>query len=256
MNHLSIKINNGRTVRLNAPSSWNELNSTHLLTWSRICLQTVPLQTAKYLAVAGIYQIPTEILESLKEPHLLQISHTLAFLFNKNRLSKWLIKSFKYQTKRYYGPDDHLANLSIFEYRCTELCYQSYLKNQDRKSLILLTATLYRPKRKGTIYDDIREDLSDYEVNRRVKRFKKLHPEILHAILINYEGCRNLLMHQYAEVFSTKTRDDHANVSDLQYLIESLAGAPFGSFSETEKTNLHRFFRYLVKMVQTKNSYD
>lgn len=257
MNHLSIKTSDGQKVRLRAPSNWNELDSTDLLTWSRICLQSVPLQTANYLAVAGMYRIPEEILEHLKERHLAQISHTLVFLFKRNCLSKWVIKSFQYQSKRYYGPDDHLANLSIFEYRCTELCYQSYLKNQDRKSLILLAATLYRPKRKGAIQDDIREDLSDYEVSRRVKRFKKLHPELLQAFLLNYEGCRNLLMHQYAEAFSSKNEEDHIGVFDLQHLIESLAGAPFGSFSETEKTNLHRVFRYLVKVVQTnKNSYD
>lgn len=256
MNHLSIHMGDGQEVRLSAPSHWNELTSTHLLTWSRICLQAVPLQTAQYLAVAGMYRIPMEILKKLKEAHLIQISQTLAFLFKKNCLSKWVIKSFSYRAKRYYGPEDHLANLSIFEYRCTELCYQSYLKNQDKKSLVLLVATLYRPKRKGVIQDDVREDLSDYQVSRRAKRFKKLHPEIVHAILLNYEGCRNLLMHQYGAAFSTKAPEDIA-VFDLQELIESIAGGAFGSFAETEKTNLHRFFRYLVKMVQAnKNSHD
>ena len=178
--------------------------------------------------------------------------YPLQELFEKNRLQKWVIKSLKYGFKQYYGPSDFLANLTIGEYRQTEISYQSYLKTGNQKYLIVLISILYRQKRQGRILNDIREDLTEFGTKARCKKFEKLSQEYIHACLLNYEGCRSYLIEKYAEIFISKTSDNAspADMTDLETVIEAFAGDKFGTFAETEKTNLHRFFRHMVTSIK------
>lgn len=251
MNQIQINYPNGTAESYTAPSSWDELTPRELKIWASICLHPISLIDAKKILAQFFYRISAKTKKHLKTMQLLQIGDTLDFLFDKNNLTKWIIPRFRHRFRRYYGPEDAFANLTIAEYRRTELYYQSYVHTQDNEWLIKLTATLYRPKRKGTITDDIREELTEHGVFKRSKRFKKLKPYLLQACLYNYEGCRNHLIEKFASAFKkSESSEQSKKLFDLEEVIEALAGDKFGSFNETEKTNLHRFFRYVVTTIE------
>ena len=251
MNRIEIKRSCGKTEMYTAPASWDELSPKQLRWWSAICLQSTPLNDAKKQLVKLFYHIPHRTFKHLKTVQVLQIADTLNFLLESNRLTKWLIKSVRCGFVRYYGPGDFLANLTIAEYRCTELYYQAYVRSRDKQWLVQLMATLYRLKRKDKITDDVREDLTEHGITKRTHRFSKLSPHLLQACLLNYEGCRNHLISEYARAFKPADQSEQSNkIFDLEEVIEAFAGDKFGSFSETEKTNLHRFFRYLVSSIE------
>ncbi|MFN8407002.1 MAG: hypothetical protein U0X71_05920 [Sphingobacteriaceae bacterium] len=250
MNSIEIKCASGKTEVYTAPSSWDELSPKQLKIWSAICLQPIPMIEAKKHIARLFYCIPNTTFKYLKVGQVLQIADTLSFLFESNQLNKWLIKSVRSGFIRYHGPNDFLANLTIAEYRCTELYYQAYVRTQEKKWLILLMATLYREKRKGEITDDIREDLTEHGIAKRERHFSKISPHLLQACLLNYEGCRNHLINKYVRAFKPNQSEQSNEIFDLEEVIEAFAGDKFGSFSETEKTNLHRFFRYMVSSIE------
>lgn len=251
MNILEIKRASGKVEIYTAPASWDELSPNQLKIWSAICLQSIPLTDAKKRLVKLFYRIPDQTFKHFKTVQVLHISDSLGFLFENNQLTKWLIKSVRCGFVRYYGPDDFLSNLTIAEYRCTELYYQGYIRTQEKKWLVLLMATLYRKKRNGKITDDVREDLTEHGITKREHRFSKLSDHRLQTCLLNYEGCRNHLISKYARAFKpTNQTEQSSEIFDLEEIIEAFAGDKFGSFSETEKTNLHRFFRYMVSSIE------
>ena len=251
MNQIQITHPNGKIENYTAPRAWNELTAKQLVAWSHICLQKIDLNDAKKQLVKLFYHIPKKTFRYLKIGQILQIADTLNFLSEKNECSKWPIKSFRCGFKRYYGPGDSFSNLTIAEYRCAELYYQSYIRSQNKCALVFLMATLYRTKRKGKVTDDIREEFNEHLVLKRFKRFSKLSDQLLQACLLNYEGCRNHLIDKYARAFTKTDSSQTSNeIFDLEEVIEAFAGDKFGSFNETEKTNLHRFFRYLVHSIE------
>jgi hypothetical protein len=251
MNRIQISRPTGQVEAYTAPASWDELTPKQLSYWSAICLLSIPLNEAKKQLVQLFYRIPQRTFKHLKTVQVLQIADTLNFLFENNQLTKWLIKSVRWGFVRYHGPGNFLANLTIAEYRYTELCYQSYIRTHDKEWLVQLMATLYRPKRKDKITDDIREDLTEHGVFKRKRRFSKLSAHLLEACLLNYEGCRNHMIKQYAGAFKpVGPSEQSSKIFDLEEVIEAFAGDKFGSFSETEKTNLHRFFRYMVSSIE------
>ena len=240
----------GKTVRYNTPANWNELSKHQLLAWAKICLSKIDLNSAKKRAVQHVCGLRRGIVQRINLGQILQIADTIGFLGQKNMLNKWVIRSFWRGICKYHGPADALANLTIAEYRMTEVYYQLFVQTGDKKHLLALVATLYRPKRKGVIKDDIRADLTENGVQIREKRFKKLPGHVVEAILLNYEGCRNSIISQYAAVFKPTIRGEAKNkINDLEDIIEALAGDKFGTFSETEQTNLNRFFRHLAHCI-------
>lgn len=234
-----------------APSKWNELSKKQLIQWANICLKGIAMEQAEKQAVKFLYNMNFTTFRILKVGQVLQLTDTLSFLWQRNQLNKWIIKHFWCGARKYYGPDDSLANLSIMEYRIAEIYYHKYIYTHAKKELILLVATLYRRKRKTLITDDIREDLTEYGISKRAKVFSSLPAQVLHAVLLNYEGCRNHIIQQYPRAFKTAdSPENKREFFDLEKLIEALAGDKFGTFAETEKTNLHRFFRHIVSSIE------
>lgn len=232
-----------------APSCWNDLDQKTLISWASICLKKIPLSWAFKLAIISVYVIPKRIFNQMNEGHFLQIRETLKFLYEKNNLNRWVIPHFYVGFTKYYGPADALANLTIAEYRKTELLYQMYVRTGKTDQITQLIATLYRPKRKGVIHDDIREELNEGSVKKRYAEFERLSPAFRHAILLNYEGCRNFIFQKFQPAFISNGPETN-ELNDLEVIIEAVAGEKFGNFVETEKTNLFRFFRHLVVQIE------
>lgn len=237
---------NGAIDRRKLPASWEEMSRRQLLHWSGISLQNMEVLQAKMTFVKRASCFSKTTKKHLRKTQLVAIAQRLKFLNHTPVMSAWLIPSFRLFFRRYYGPGDALSNMTISEFRITELCFQQYLKTANKQFLVTLAATIYRPRSNQDPATDIRQPLGKLGSDRREKRFKYLPPALLQAIFFNYEGCRAFLQRKYAAVFKQAEVGKSRAVQDLQDLIETIAGDKLGPIQQVEQTNIHIFFRHLV----------
>lgn len=242
-------INEKQNVKnYNGPSNWGEVTAKQLRIWAKICLLRTKISDALKAVSFIFFGIKESHFILLSEDQHHKIHDRLKFLL-KNTCHKWVIESFRFLLGKYYGPANKLSNLTISEFRLTELYYQMYIKSNEPAYLHLLIAVLYRPKRSGVIDNDIRADFTEYAINRRAKRFKWLPASLKYAILFNYEGCRFFIIdHQkYKKLFKGGAKGTKVAIYDYDDMITSLAGGPFGNYIDTGRTNLYTFFDHIIK---------
>lgn len=260
-NFFHIEDDKGKLHRYNIPLKWNDLTEKQLLLWAWICLQKLSLDHALRAAFMKLCGIPEKFFFRLPDSELQKQAHKLKFLFGKNRLNNWIIRKFRFRGVTYYGPANNLANLTIKEFRRTEIYYQHYLRSHDKKHLRLLAATLYRPKCKTVADDDVREDLKEISVHRHAKRFEgwkvgrfriwQLSPAVLHATLLNYEGCRTVIQEAFPKIFVKGSAGAKSEVFDFIEIIDTVAGGALGDARATEGTNLIRFLKHLTRQIES-----
>lgn len=232
--------------RFSAPGEWNELSKKQLFIWSGIIRQKISIDFALKSAVILFYKISMPLFNRLTEAQQAQLKQTLGFLTEGNHLTKNVIGSFRLFFTRYYGPANRLSNITVIEYRRTEMYYQLYHRTGDIRFLNLLCATLFRPKGKGRVDEDVRNPVLEMGVNRRARLFKWLHPNLRHSILLFYEGCRNYIHSNHRTIFKTGAEGKQNNgLFDFEEIIIAVSGEKFGSFKETGETNIYRFFKHL-----------
>lgn len=232
------------------PEFWHELNGKQLVGWAQLCLQKKDFLEAKIYFIQRFYPFSKTAQKWLRKHHFIEIVQRMTFLTQSPRMSCWLIPSFRLWFIRYEGPGDALSAMTIAEFRLAEICYTKYLKSHDKQFLIALAAILYRPKREQDFSSDRRKVLAKCSIDRQTKRFKRLSPALLQAILMNYEGCRSFIHLRYASLF--KTNGHEASVQDFQDIIDAVAGDKLGTITQTEQTHIHRFFRHLMNMIKAK----
>lgn len=265
MNHLQIFDERGKKHSFTGPAKWSELTEQQLLAWAGLCLKKLPFDHMVKAAFILLYRIPPKLFFRVPGSQIIQIAGRLEFLWKENKLTSWLIKEIQFRGTKYYGPANSLSNITIAEYRITEIYYQAYLRTKDKHYLYLLLATLYRPKRKGIINSDIREDIREYEINRRADKFKGVQigsirvfgikTKYLQAVLLNYEGCRNYITSTFPTVFTRRSNNEirptnSERLFDFEEVIDTVAGGAFGDAEKTGNTNLFRFLKYLSKQIE------
>lgn len=247
---LEVQHPNGKIELRQIPSSWDELNRRQLLKWSRLSLQEMTPLMAKVDFANQACRFSKNTQKYLRGSQLVDIAHSMFFLNSTPTMSRWLVPSFRLFCCRYYGPGDNLSRMTIAEFRLAELCFQQYLVTSKKAFLVALVATIYRPKSKADLANDIRRPLGKNSLSKREKRFKHLSPTLLQAILLNYEGCRSFIQRKYAAVFKQTKTVQKQSVQDLQDLIERMAGEKLGAIQQVEQTDIHQFFRHLVNTMK------
>jgi len=229
-----------------APSSWNELTGEQLITWMKICAKDIKEKDALRLATICFYNINQKDFFKLNGAQEIQLLDTLTFLFDpKPKLNNWVIPVIKtLYFKKYHGPAGRFSNITIKEFRYTELLYNAYLVKQEPELLNRLIAALYRPKGKTSTDNDVRIALTDLGVSARTESVNKLSSEVKDAIVFNYEGCRNYVITRYPTIFP-KSDKSQKGLSDLIVQIKEIAGGKFGNFVETERTGLYLFLDHV-----------
>lgn len=255
---IDIYIDN-RLYQYKGPSDWNSLSRGDFLLWCSIIGKMMPVEHA--LASAGylFFKIPAKVYKSLGTGEDLAIADQMRWLM-ENRITNNVIGKFRIGWRVYYGPANRLSNLSIGEYRRTELLYQLYNKTGKRDYLLALAATLFRSKGDASV-DDVRCELTEAGVNSRAKFFRwALHPTILQGIKLFYEGCRGDIIRRFPIVFPVDSDPDSnplavpkPAISDLEEIILAYSGGKLGNFEETMKTNIYIFFKHLEQKIEEYN---
>ncbi|HWK58741.1 MAG TPA: hypothetical protein VNQ80_15465 [Parapedobacter sp.] len=246
----------GKRRYYRAPSEWNELTRRQIFAWCGIVRQAISVEDALAAAVLLFYKIPLDLLSWLSPGQRFKLAESLGFLDGENRLTTNVIGRVRLLGRAYHGPVGRLANVSIGEFRRTEIYYQHWLRSRDPQLLRLLAATLFRPKGKGGA-DDVRERMVERRINRRARLFRLLHPNWLHAILLYYEGCRAAVRKLYPRVFVKATGGDQTDgrpqpwkLVDLDTHILAFSGDKLGTYAETNEVNMHVFFKHMTQRLE------
>lgn len=218
------------------PMNWNECSLWHLLTWCRWKNHPKAAEIVAY----RFLKISPRIYFNLKAAYLIEINKHLSFFKKESRLTKILLPSFRFQGRRYYGPMDENRNVTVIENAIADGAYLNYLRHPERvQHLDLLCAALYRP---GNIFirierlfngRDIRHRLNKDTVEARARKFAHLPLHVKHAILIQYEGCRNLIIDRHRSIFQGQTQKKSSY--GWPGIIFDLAGDKLGDITRVEQ---------------------
>lgn len=240
------------------PKKWEDLSRSEFLLWAGIVRQQLDVEESLDLAVHLLCGIPLDLHGAMSAGQRYELRELLRWLTDNNMVRN-VIGTLCVGFRRYYGPAHRLANLTIAEYRRTELYYQFWLRTKDRKYLCLLAATLWRPRGVGSS-DDVRVEVKEKSLQTRALFFNwAMHPVIMYAILLYYEGCRNHIIKSHPVVFRpmamqqdspfSKPPDPNAIV-DLEDHILAYAGGKFGTYNETARTNIYVFFKNMSQQIE------
>lgn len=237
-----------------APGSWDELTKRQLLKWSGVLRMELNKAEALTLAAYMFYNFPYKIMDKLTENEDFELRKTMRFL-TQNNLTKNVIGYISVLGIKFHGPANRLGNLSIAEYRRSELYYDLYLKTKKKQFLYLLAATLFRPSGNSS-ENDIRCKLTEKGVSKRAKFFSwSLHPNALMAIKLFYEGCRNYIVNSHPKIYPKSTNNNSiikakpTGINDLEDHILAYSGGKLGNFNETSNTNLYVFFKHMTNRI-------
>ncbi|TJY62687.1 hypothetical protein FAZ19_19655 [Sphingobacterium alkalisoli] len=252
---MRIEITDGKKKHLfRGADGWNELSRRDLLTWCGILRLELTVAEAMDLAAHTLYRIPLRLFSKLSPVLRVQIRHTLSFL-ETNSLTSNVLGVVRIGWFKFHGPANRLSNITIGEFRRTELYYDMYQRTGQNKFLHLLAATLWRPT--GGTGDDRRCKLSDRSVARRARLYSwAMHPTLLLAIKIFYEGCRAYIQRQFKVVYKKSgdggiTTLSKKDIQDLEDHILAYSGGKFGTFVETEGTNLYLFLKHMSERIES-----
>ncbi|MFD2741970.1 MULTISPECIES: hypothetical protein [Sphingobacterium] len=244
----------GRTLKFRRVDGWSNLSRRQYLLWCGILRMELHVDEALDLATRLFYNISGKWWKLLNAAHRYELRQKLDFLLSAQATDN-ILDSFRIGFMKYYGPAHKLSNLTIAEYRQTELYYDMYLHTGQTKFLHLLAATLFRPKgkRRG---DDIRLPLDDYTVGKRANLFRwTLHPVKLLAIKFYYESCRTYVRKSFPTIYKTSAPSDgpftrpNTGLQDLEDHILAYSGDKFGSFDHTRNTNLYLFLKHMAERI-------
>lgn len=245
------------------PQSWNDLTREQLLLWCGILGQELTKDEALFLACVKFYNLPKERYLNIPQVYDLHLCWKMEWLL-LNKLTTNVIGEFNIFFRSYYGPANRLTNLTIGEYRKTELFYDMYLRTGLTRYLHLLCAVLFRPKGKGSS-DDVRCSLQEADVMKRAKLFKRfLHPNYIKAIQLQYEGCRQYIRESFPLIYPKPSSSDEIELDpfaqhkpnalqDLQDHILAFSGDKLGTYTDTEGTNLYLFMKHMSLKIEEYN---
>lgn len=243
------------TVTLNdtvytAPSAWNELSFKQLIVWGKICTKNISPDDGLRLATIFFYKIPKSKFFGLNAAQQIQLTQTLDFLTEANKLTNWLLPSVRISFNKYYGPAHRLTNVTIKEFRYTEFYYHAYSLSKDEKYLDCLIASLYRPKARKPSDNDLRVIITDILVQKNARHMARIKDSIRQAIFFNYQGCRTYIMQKFPLIFIAGDAEKPNGIPDLEGMIKTVAGGKFGAFKETELTPLSLFLRHVQDEIE------
>jgi hypothetical protein len=166
---------------------------------------------------------------------------------DKNLLTTQLIPYYN----GFYGPSSEWDNLTMKEWNSCEVFYELMVSEEEESDFYLnqLIATIYRsPKflyNKSKNKDgDIRQKYNPNETEFWARKVSKWPIEIKAAILMWYDGCRQMLVNGY-DVFDSSTTQTEKVSSGMFEVIRGLCGAKYGNFENVENLNVHIAMREL-----------
>lgn len=240
-------------------SEWDELSRRQLIYISRILFQRGIINHHKKLAALMVllfYDIKNfsfKFYFKFINTNLFGVNKILVatnFIWKSNGLTKFTIRKFRHRLRTYHAPGDQMFNMTVGEFACADSFYELFKRYSKMEYLDCLVATLYRQQdpehnKKGKDYKgDIRIQFNEFRVGDDKKILSGIKPSLKYAILLQYEGSRNILIRQYQSLFSSEENKTASRVGWGKVIMAAAGG--IDKFQATKEVNLYDFFNQLV----------
>lgn len=269
MQEASVILNlNGKkeALHLNFPSSWNELSRRQLLfiaehwtSWQSLLKVGENLNKVRATLVIVLCGLKgrservklCKTLALVNEDSGGNILECADFLFKSIDLTKNLLPSINVGWfKRYYGPADKLADISVEEFSFAFSLYAQYVRTGNENFLNQLAACLYRPanpdfKKTG----ETRVPFNNRLISLYESDFKKVPTPYKHGVYLFFLSCVEHLAKTFPLVFSRAENGGSGGSSFFDSVI-SLSGGKFGPFESTKNTNLYIICKELNQLIK------
>jgi hypothetical protein len=227
--------------------NWNELTQKQYISIAKILHSDVLSDDAKMLsALQVLLKYSTIRFLLLEEDFIVRCLPHVTWIFERDNITAQLIPKYK----SFYGPAGEFDNLIGKEFHCTEIAYQEVIRNNDAEALNRLCAFLYRPKKHS--YDmrvnkdgDVRVLFNPNECLYHAQRVRRWKPEVKQAILLWYDGCRQMLVKSYPLAFG-KGKENGNYYEGLFGMMRSIAGEKYGTLEDVENLYVHTMFMEIV----------
>lgn len=257
------------TIKINTPSSWNELSRQQLIEMAkyfdlvRLKLKHSVEITAERIMLTivmlgikplNIFSKKRNIFFSLDPDQVYDLVKMNDFLFLKNDLTKSIIRYVRIGFKRYYAPSDGLKNISGREFAFADTFFLSYYNTRHIKWLDKMIAVLYRPAKKNfnptaLSYDgDIRQPFNNHLLEYYEGKISRINIYVKKAILLYYMGCRQAIVKRYPDIFSSSNQSKASGGGGWLDVYRGLAGPKFGDIEKTMDRRLFLLFAELQEI--------
>lgn len=234
--------------RVTIANSWNELSQKQYIRIARILHSEILNDDAKLLsALQVLLKYSTIRFLMMDEDFIVRCLPHVTWIFERDNITAQLIPKYK----SFYGPAGEFDNLIGKEFHCTEIAYQEVIRNNDAEALNRLCAFLYRPKKHS--YDmrvnkdgDVRVLFNPNECLYHAQRVRRWKPEVKQAILLWYDGCRQMLVKSYPLAFKGGKKNDNLSNGMFDVMV-SISGPNFGTLEAVENMYVHSIFSAIVK---------
>lgn len=250
-----------KTYHFTIPQTWNELNAWQRTRIAGIIYNSKNGDNGVYFAV--IYYLfvsaPWYKLRGLKEVfrfyfliRQVPISEYIVyceFVFKGLDLTKFP-KYITLNSKKYYGPADRLANLSMAELALSYKFYFSWMVQKSEVDLDRLITVLYRPEAPTHLkkLGDIREPFSEHTLRERSGILPNAKPDLKIAIGFAYKASTELIFSRYPELFpkpKISKKDKPPKFQSFVPMMRMMAmgeNQPLGDYEKVQQTNANMFF--------------
>jgi len=238
---IGLKHANGSAIfEGDAPGSWEELGSIAIPVL-RDLVNYAPGE-GKLRAIQRILGIKIRYLLCLDTVQLADLDHAFSWL-TLAPCQKPLFQKLTYKLTDYYLPDPKFAKGTAAEYATADE-YFEMANGEDDEALLMLTATLLRPKGKP--------HTNRTDIQNRAKKLRGLKPEYFAAVWMYWAGVKQYVHDTYgAWLFSGTSKEDGGGKGAMfgwwgVYMDVAESGV-FGNITKVYETNFHEICMYLVK---------
>lgn len=260
--------------RIEYPSSWEECSTEQILFIFKNAIALISgnislseFKIITFYHLAGIKrkkkhnrkdEMLTEEQRLRKYDNVARAAETVNFMFSalpgENIAFEFdcvqnLLPHIRLRGKKMYGPAEALLNITFWEYQVAYEYYREFIAEKEETALNNLCAVLYRPKRSGSIDDDIRIDFNPHECERRSKCFSSVAYEVKFFIFSWFAACDNYFKSSdlivdgqsitLAPLFKSEGSSENDNLGLTAIMMGVADSGTFGNVDGVKRTNLY-----------------
>jgi hypothetical protein len=240
-------------MNVSIPQNWGEIKPKQLINIAPLLHEeNINLVKIFFALILLKWYKPKDwlILYRLTNVPASELSFHVRWLLEDKPPKRWMIHQFK----GLVGPDLFWHNITWLEFTVADSLFCRYHETKDLSYARSLSATLFRKKGVGSIYDpkhadftgDERRPFNTHITTKLEKRINAWSDAFHYAVVLNYAGVRRKLEFEFERVFD---QDNEGAVIDApkgwKPVTLSVSGEKFGNLKETERSPFREVLRHL-----------
>lgn len=179
-----------RKVSGTFPENWEDVSYKQILVVAAL-LKNKSNELAFLKSMAGL---KLSVLKRLDNFQLFKLMESVDFISNRVPLHKFIVPKIQIKPGKLilYAPEPKLKGVSFGQFIFADSYFLSYQNTRNPDNLYKFIAALYLPPD---------EPFSEKNINQRYQQIQKINPNILEAIVLNYQLIHEWLSLAYPLIF-------------------------------------------------------